>query len=30
MNNASHWTGRSVEDFLYSIASDFVEQLQVR
>jgi transcriptional regulator with XRE-family HTH domain len=28
MNNATHWTERSTEDFLYSIASDFVEQLQ--
>ncbi|HEX8721504.1 MAG TPA: helix-turn-helix transcriptional regulator [Pyrinomonadaceae bacterium] len=28
MNNATHWTERSAEDFLYSIASDFVEQLQ--
>lgn len=28
MNNTAHWTERSTEDFLYSIASDFVEQLQ--
>lgn len=28
MNNAIHWTERSVEDFLYSIATDIVEQLQ--
>lgn len=28
MTNAIHWTERSPEDFLYSIASDFVEQLQ--
>lgn len=30
MNNATHWTERSTEDFLYSIASDFVEQLQIK
>jgi len=28
MNKESHWTERSTEDFLYSIASDFIEQLQ--
>ncbi len=28
MNNESHWTERNIEDFLYSIASDFIEQLQ--
>lgn len=28
MSHAIHWTERSTEDFLYSIASDFVEQLQ--
>jgi len=28
MSNIAHWTERSLEDFLYSIASDFVEQLQ--
>jgi transcriptional regulator with XRE-family HTH domain len=28
MSNTTHWTERSAEDFLYSIASDFVEQLQ--
>jgi DNA-binding phage protein len=28
MSNATHWTEQSPEDFLYSIASDFVEQLQ--
>lgn len=27
MTNDAHWTERSTEDFLYSIASDFVEQL---
>jgi len=25
-----HWTERSTEDFLYSIASDFIEQLQAK
>jgi transcriptional regulator with XRE-family HTH domain len=30
MNNVTHWTERSPEDFLYSIASDFVEQLQAK
>ena len=28
MSNTLHWTGRSTEDFLYSIASDFVEDLR--
>ncbi len=28
MSSTTHWTERSLEDFLYSIASDFVEQLQ--
>ncbi len=30
MNNATHWTERSTKDFLYSVASDFVEQIQRR
>lgn len=30
MANVTHWTERSPNDFLYSIASDFVEQLQER
>lgn len=28
MVNVTHWTERSTKDFLYSIASDFIEQLQ--
>lgn len=28
MSNTTHWTERSTEDFLYSIASDFVEALK--
>lgn len=28
--SGSHWTARSPEDFLYSIASDFVEQLRAK
>lgn len=28
MTHATHWTERSTEDFLYSVASDFVEQIQ--
>lgn len=30
MANVTHWTERSPDDFLYSVASDFVEQLQER
>lgn len=30
MVNVTHWTERSTRDFLYSIASDFIEQLQER
>lgn len=30
MANVTHWTERSAKDFLYSIASDFIEQLQER
>jgi transcriptional regulator with XRE-family HTH domain len=30
MANVTHWTERSSKDFLYSIASDFIEQLQER
>jgi transcriptional regulator with XRE-family HTH domain len=30
MANVTHWTERSTKDFLYSIASDFIEQLQER
>jgi len=30
MANVTHWTERSPNDFLYSIASDFVDQLQDR
>jgi transcriptional regulator with XRE-family HTH domain len=30
MNNTLHWTQRSPEDFLYSIASDFIEDLKNR
>src|SRR6266850_8043186 len=26
----AHWTERSADDFLYSIASDFVEQLRAK
>lgn len=29
MSTTSHWTERSVEDFLYRIAADFVDQLQL-
>lgn len=28
IGNTTHWTERSPEDFLYSIASDFIEQIQ--
>jgi transcriptional regulator with XRE-family HTH domain len=28
MNNVAHWTERSTQDFLYSIASDFIEDLK--
>lgn len=27
-NKATHWTERSAEDYVYSIASDFIEKLQ--
>lgn len=30
MANVTHWTERSTRDFLYSIAADFIEQLQER
>ena len=28
MGNMTHWTNRSSEDFLYSIATDFIEQIE--
>src|SRR6267378_3009383 len=28
MNNVAHWTERSTEDFLYSIATDVIEALK--
>ena len=28
MDKMTHWTNRSPEDFLYSIASDFIEQIE--